>query len=126
MVPGIPGYVSMRERQNMKWTKADGTQNPDWWEIDSKRDTDVSEKVEYAGQAQEGEDEFVIVSHHAFRTLSRNRSSVAETPRDHSQITCGHTSRRANASVRPSVLPESPSVQTSSIRPATRTFQYRQ
>jgi len=63
MVPGIPGYVSMRERQNMKWTKADGTQNPDWWEIDGKRDTDLLEKVQNAGQAQaEDIDEYEIVS----------------------------------------------------------------
>jgi hypothetical protein len=60
MVPGIPGYVSMRERQNLKWTKADGTQNPDWWEIDSKRDTDTLERIQYAGQ--DSEDELVIVS----------------------------------------------------------------
>jgi len=63
MVPGIPGYVSMRERQNMKWTKADGTQNPDWWEIDGKRDTDLLEKVKNAGQAQtEDLDDYEIVS----------------------------------------------------------------
>ena len=63
MVPGIPGYISMRERQNMKWTKADGTQNPDWWEIDGKRDTDLLEKVKNAGQAQtEDLDDYEIVS----------------------------------------------------------------
>jgi len=63
MVPGIPGYVSMRERQNMKWTKADGTQNPDWWEIDGKRDTDLLEKVKNAGQAQTDDlDDYEIVS----------------------------------------------------------------
>jgi hypothetical protein len=63
MVPGIPGYVSMRERQNMKWTKADGTQNPDWWEIDGKRDTDLLEKVQNAGQVRgEDMDDYEIVS----------------------------------------------------------------
>lgn len=44
MVPGIPGYVSMRDRANMQWTKSDGTQNPDWWEVEAKRDTVVGEK----------------------------------------------------------------------------------
>ena len=47
----------------MKWTKADGTQNPDWWEIDGKRDSDLLEKVKNAGQAQtEDLDDYEIVS----------------------------------------------------------------
>ena len=47
----------------MKWTKADGTQNPDWWEIDGKRDTDLLEKVKNAGKAQtEDLDDYEIVS----------------------------------------------------------------
>ncbi|WWD16693.1 hypothetical protein CI109_101123 [Kwoniella shandongensis] len=33
VVPGIPGYVPMRDRLNMLWTKADGSQDPDWWEV---------------------------------------------------------------------------------------------
>ena len=47
----------------MKWTKADGTQNPDWWEIDGKRDTDLLEKVKNAGTAQTDDlDDYEIVS----------------------------------------------------------------
>jgi hypothetical protein len=86
MVPGIPGYISMRERQNMKWTKADGTQNPDWWEIDGKRDTDLLEKVENAGQAQtEDLDDYEIVSIPTFTywKLADGQRPLAIIPRTH-------------------------------------------
>jgi hypothetical protein len=43
----------------MKWTKADGTQDPDWWEIDGKRDTDLLEKVQNAGRDIEEDLEIV-------------------------------------------------------------------
>ncbi|KAK8861401.1 hypothetical protein IAR55_002220 [Kwoniella newhampshirensis] len=33
IVPGVPGYVPMRERQSLLWTRSDGSSNPDWWEI---------------------------------------------------------------------------------------------
>ncbi|KAK4687424.1 hypothetical protein P7C73_g2691, partial [Tremellales sp. Uapishka_1] len=33
LVPGLPGYVPMRDRDQLTWTKADGTSSPDWWEI---------------------------------------------------------------------------------------------
>lgn len=36
MVPGIPGYIPLRERTLNRWTKADGSDLPDWWEIMSK------------------------------------------------------------------------------------------
>jgi len=32
MVPGMPGYVPMRERP--AFTKADGWRTPDWWEVE--------------------------------------------------------------------------------------------
>lgn len=48
MVPGIPGYISMRDRANMQWTKSDGTQNPDWWEVEAKSEG-MNEKVANAG-----------------------------------------------------------------------------
>jgi hypothetical protein len=68
MVPGIPGYVSMRERANMKWTKADGTQNPDWWETEGKRDTDSNDRVESAGE--DVQDDWEIVSlYHMYGTV---------------------------------------------------------
>lgn len=35
LVPGVPGYVPMRDRQfmNLRWTKSDGSEDPDWWEV---------------------------------------------------------------------------------------------
>lgn len=54
MVPGIPGYVSMRDRANMQWTKSDGTQNPDWWEVEGKRDMVGQEKDKEKIIAQAG------------------------------------------------------------------------
>ena len=56
MVPGIPGYVSMRDRANMQWTKSDGTQNPDWWEVEGKRDMVGQEKDKEKIIAQAGSD----------------------------------------------------------------------
>lgn len=38
----------MRDRANMQWTKSDGSQNPDWWEVEAKRDGQ-DEKVVNAG-----------------------------------------------------------------------------
>lgn len=38
----------MRDRANMHWTKSDGSQNPDWWEVEAKRDG-LDEKVANAG-----------------------------------------------------------------------------
>ena len=36
MVPGVPGYIPMRERNHMTWAKSDGTESPDWWEVQGK------------------------------------------------------------------------------------------
>jgi hypothetical protein len=33
VVPGMEGYVPMRERQLMTWAKSDGTDRPDWWDV---------------------------------------------------------------------------------------------
>lgn len=42
----------------MKWTKADGTQNPDWWEIDGKKRS-ADEEVQTAGDDNEDDSELV-------------------------------------------------------------------
>jgi hypothetical protein len=42
----------------MKWTKADGTQNPDWWEIDGKKRS-ADEEVQTAGEDNEDDSELV-------------------------------------------------------------------
>lgn len=34
IVPGIPGYVPVRDRQGMRWTRSDGRENPDWWDVE--------------------------------------------------------------------------------------------
>ncbi|WVF66876.1 hypothetical protein IAT40_001619 [Kwoniella sp. CBS 6097] len=34
IVPGIPGYIPLRERRHMGWMKSDGSQRPDWWEVE--------------------------------------------------------------------------------------------
>ena len=38
LVPGVPGYVPMRDRQSlsMRWARSDGTEDPDWWEVKGK------------------------------------------------------------------------------------------
>jgi hypothetical protein len=52
----------------MKWTKADGTQNPDWWETEGKRDTDSNDRVESAGE--DVQDDWEIVSlYHMYGTV---------------------------------------------------------
>lgn len=33
LVPGVPGYVPIRDRRNFMWTKSDGSTLPDWWEV---------------------------------------------------------------------------------------------
>ena len=33
MVPGVPGYVSVRDRQDLTWAKQVGRTEPDWWEV---------------------------------------------------------------------------------------------
>lgn len=37
LVPGVPGYIPIRERHAMNWTRADGSENPDWWEVEGKK-----------------------------------------------------------------------------------------
>lgn len=74
MVPGIPGYISMRDRANMQWIKSDGSQNPDWWEVEAKRDG-MDEKVNHAGEgsgSQESDaDDAELVSTHFLFLISR-------------------------------------------------------
>ena len=33
LVPGVPGYIPIRERRTMTWARSDGTEAPDWWEV---------------------------------------------------------------------------------------------
>ena len=33
LVPGVPGYVPVRDRRSFMWTKSDGSTLPDWWEV---------------------------------------------------------------------------------------------
>ncbi|WWC68826.1 uncharacterized protein I206_102761 [Kwoniella pini CBS 10737] len=34
IVPGVPGYIPLRDRRNLNWLKADGSNHPDWWEVE--------------------------------------------------------------------------------------------
>ncbi|WVR03992.1 hypothetical protein IAU60_000991 [Kwoniella sp. DSM 27419] len=52
LVPGLDGYIPLRERRHLGWTKADGSQHPDWWEVE-KALVDEDRHVRYA--AGEGE-----------------------------------------------------------------------
>lgn len=49
----------------MQWTKADGTQNPDWWEVEGKGDS-IEEKDQLAtagsGSNDTENDNFDLVS----------------------------------------------------------------
>ncbi|OWT36367.1 hypothetical protein C362_06065 [Cryptococcus neoformans Bt1] len=40
MVPGVPGYVPLQDRQALTWMKSDGNQLPDWWEIEKLKGPD--------------------------------------------------------------------------------------
>ncbi|OCF34657.1 hypothetical protein I316_03699 [Kwoniella heveanensis BCC8398] len=42
IVPGIPGYIPLRERRHMGWMKSDGSQRPDWWEVEQVEGDDVA------------------------------------------------------------------------------------
>lgn len=77
MVPGIPGYVSMRDRANLQWTKSDGTQNPDWWEVEGKGDSAAeNEKIASAGSGshERDTDDLDLVSHRPLSRFDKCRS----------------------------------------------------
>lgn len=38
MVPGVPGYLPLQDREALLWMKSDGNQSPDWWEIEKLKD----------------------------------------------------------------------------------------
>ncbi|XAO23072.1 hypothetical protein I312_101850 [Cryptococcus bacillisporus CA1280] len=38
MVPGVPGYLTLQDREALLWMKSDGNQSPDWWEIEKLKD----------------------------------------------------------------------------------------
>ncbi|ODO06163.1 hypothetical protein L198_01395 [Cryptococcus wingfieldii CBS 7118] len=38
MVPGIPGYVPMRDRRGYQWLQSNGKQSPEWWDISGNPD----------------------------------------------------------------------------------------
>ncbi|WWC99111.1 hypothetical protein V866_006006 [Kwoniella sp. B9012] len=48
IVPGVPGYIPLRDRRHMNWMKADGSNHPDWWEIEKANRPEQE-------QAQEGD-----------------------------------------------------------------------
>jgi hypothetical protein len=54
MVPGIPGYVPMRERQTVGWLRSDGGDRPDIWDIEGKRGFASNEKSPEAWGSQAG------------------------------------------------------------------------
>lgn len=56
MVPGVPGYIPLRDRGQLQWTKADGSVSPDWWEVGSDKEkaeeaTEKSRQMESYGLA---------------------------------------------------------------------------
>ncbi|WWC87675.1 uncharacterized protein L201_002566 [Kwoniella dendrophila CBS 6074] len=62
IVPGIPGYIPLRDRRNLNWLKSDGSNHPDWWEIEKKSDInevyeqqDKEERILAQEQEQHGE-----------------------------------------------------------------------
>nr|ODN85222.1 hypothetical protein L203_05175 [Cryptococcus depauperatus CBS 7841] len=42
IIPGMPGYISMRDRRDMMLREPNGKQSPAWWEIESIGDPNVS------------------------------------------------------------------------------------
>ncbi|ODN80941.1 hypothetical protein, variant 1 [Cryptococcus amylolentus CBS 6039] len=38
MVPGIPGYVPLRDRHGYQWLRSNGKQSPEWWDISGDPD----------------------------------------------------------------------------------------
>ena len=46
-MPGIPGYIPLRDRDEAAWTRPDGTISPDWWEV--KQDSNAGAKEEKDG-----------------------------------------------------------------------------
>jgi hypothetical protein len=46
MVPGVPGYVPMRDRGHLQWKRADGSISPDWWEVGAGEEKGRGEKSE--------------------------------------------------------------------------------
>ena len=59
LVPGVPGYVPMRDRQIMSWAKSDGSENPDWWDIMGRDDTKKEEETQPVWDREHVADDFV-------------------------------------------------------------------
>ncbi|WVQ94485.1 hypothetical protein IAU59_001564 [Kwoniella sp. CBS 9459] len=51
IVPGIPGYIPLRERRHMGWLKSDGSQRPDWWEVEQV-EADAEAAADEAGDVK--------------------------------------------------------------------------
>ncbi|WWC60103.1 uncharacterized protein I303_102667 [Kwoniella dejecticola CBS 10117] len=54
IVPGIPGYVPLRDRRNLNWLKADGSNHPDWWEVEKvpgEEEANLQEAEEKSGES---------------------------------------------------------------------------
>jgi hypothetical protein len=48
LVPGVPGYVPVRDRALLTWTRGDGSESPEWWEIgqeDKKQQIESDEAI---------------------------------------------------------------------------------
>lgn len=110
LVPGVPGYVPMRERQHMTWARADGTENPDWWEVEGKKDV-REEEVAHARTAPTlmDDEEFVCFSSLRCRVLFID--IVSAPTRDH-PAESKLNRRRADPTFGTPLLPQPPGLQT--------------
>jgi hypothetical protein len=57
VVPGLPGYVPVRERQALKWARSDGREDPDWWEIG--KEGPQNEKTQMPPQVSMANEDFL-------------------------------------------------------------------
>ncbi|WRT65510.1 uncharacterized protein IL334_002454 [Kwoniella shivajii] len=62
IVPGVPGYIPLRDRRHLNWLRPDGSNLPDWWEVEKFGDGSekmVSNEMGVGGQQSlESEEEF--------------------------------------------------------------------
>ncbi|ORX36351.1 hypothetical protein BD324DRAFT_490463 [Kockovaella imperatae] len=65
MVPGVPGYIPIRERRTMNWTRFDGTEAPAWWEVENGEKAHGEESIQQARR-----DDRFMPGEHAFQPLA--------------------------------------------------------